>query len=307
MGSKIFFSLLFFIFVVSMLTLYWFVPLTTTEFKTTFNKKPNNYNFTLDNSKEEQMQFYPKMRFPESKISYRIENCPLKKEEDMRLAFEQVSNKTILKFYPTNFNEEIFVTCEEGSRIEEGLFIAGEGGPTNFTKTDNFNVILNGKILLFRESKCYYPNIAIHELFHVLGFNHSKNPDNIMYPISKCDQTIGQDQIDLINELYSIEGNTDLKLEEAAALMHGKYLNINMTIKNVGLKKSKETKIIIFVDEEPIKKITLEELNIGDGITINLKNMWVKKINIQEIKIQIDYPEKELNKDNNHIILSVKK
>ena len=50
-----------------------------------------------------------------------------------------------------------------------------------------------------------------------------------MYEISRCDQTIGEDIISFINEIYSIPSSPDLLFENATALMHGKYLDINLT------------------------------------------------------------------------------
>jgi len=86
------------------------------------------------------------MRYPNSKISYKIYDCPLQKKDNMKRAFEMISNKTILDFYSINSNEEISVTCDSKNKIEEGLFIAGEGGPTNMS-------IMIGTIKLFQKQK----------------------------------------------------------------------------------------------------------------------------------------------------------
>ena len=67
------------------------------------------------------MQFYNNMRFPEPRISYRIENCPLQKADDMKNAFFTIENKTILRFYPVSNNEEILVTCDSKAKFE-GIF-----------------------------------------------------------------------------------------------------------------------------------------------------------------------------------------
>ncbi len=161
-----------------------------------------NSNFSLYDYGNDNMQFYKNMRFPDSTISYKIENCPLQKTNDMENSFKIISNLTSLRFYPADQNQEILITCKERTVIEDGLFIAGEGGPTKIVSEKNFNVILNGEILLLRESDCPTPNVEIHELLHVLGFNHSANSKNIMYPISRCGQTIGEDTIELLNNLY---------------------------------------------------------------------------------------------------------
>ncbi len=197
MGWKILFSLIFILFVSLLLIFYWFIPFKIIEFGT----KSGNFNFSLGNESGN-MQFYQNMRYPNPEISYQIYDCPLSKKNNMERGFEIVSNISVLNFYPVNYDGEIFVTCDSKNKIEEGLFIAGEGGPTNITQSGNFHVILRGSVLLIRESKCERPNIAIHELLHALGFDHSENPNNIMYPISNCRQIVGEDIPKSISELY---------------------------------------------------------------------------------------------------------
>ncbi len=300
---KKFFSFIFVLITVSLLVFYWFIPSTSFEFYQGYTS--NNFNFSLNNSNLE-MQFYENMRYSDSEISYRISNCPLQKKSDMERAFEIISNKTSLGFYEVVDNEEIFTTCSSRNKIENNLFIAGEGGPVNITRTDNFNVILHGEILLIRDSKCEKPNIGLHELLHALGFDHSLNPGSIMYNVSKCSQDIGQDITDKINKLYSFPSYSDLTFENVSAEMHGKYLDTNITIRNHGLKDSEKTKLMIYADEKLVKEIELNSLKIGYGTTITLNNVLVPKINIQELKFFIDSNFPELEKNNNEIKLKIK-
>lgn len=301
---RIIFSSIFILFVVSLLVLYWFFPFRTTEF---WIKTPSHANFSLNASELINMQFYEKMRYPDSKISYRIDNCTLQKQDNMEQAFDIIENKTILEFYSVNQNEEISVTCDSKARMQEGLFIAGEGGPTNITQTKNFNVILHGKVLLIRESGCERPNIAVHELLHALGFDHSNNPNNIMYNFSKCNQIIGDDIPQLINELYSYPSYSDLAFENASAIMNGRFLDLNVTIRNHGLKKAEEFNITIYADNKFIKELDSNELEIGVGRMIILTNLWISKINFKELKIFINSTFSELDKKNNKITLEIKK
>ena len=76
---------------------------------------------------------------------------------------------------------------------DDDLFIAGEGGPTSITNTSLYNVILKGKILLYKKSECEEPIVELHELLHVFGFDHSQDPNNIMFNLSSCNQEISQD------------------------------------------------------------------------------------------------------------------
>jgi len=303
MGWKSVLSFIFFLIVVALLVLYWFVPFNTVD----FGAKVAHSNFNLESSDLTDMQFYPNMRFADSRISYRIYDCTLQKTEDMKRAFKIVSDKTVLDFYPVNFDEEISVHCDSQNKIEEGLFIAGEGGPVNITKTDSFNVISKGRILLIKDFKCNIPNVAIHELLHVLGFDHSANQKNIMYNVSKCGQSIGDDIPYLINYLYSFSSSPDISFGKVTAVMHGKYLNVEIEVKNNGLAESDQTQIKIYADDKIVKSIDLEPLGIGYGKKIMLTNIWITKVSVDKLKFVIDPKSEELDTSNNLVVLELKK
>ena len=298
-------GLLFAIFASSLLFLYWFTPFNDVEFIT----KPEfrgNYNFSVNET--DVAQFYENSRYPSERISYRIDGiCNLQRKADMEWAFEIIENLTFLDFYPVITHEEIFATCENKIRTNERFFVAGEGGPMNITKTKNFNVILNGGILLLRESECERPNVAIHELLHALGFDHSQNPNNIMYNISKCSQTIGDDLIEMVNKLYSVESKSDLSLENASASISGRYLNVNATIRNNGLKMSKEAKMIIYANEKLQKEVDVEQIQIGYGVTFTFKNIFISDYSIKEVKVAINSSDEEINWADNKVVLEIKK
>ncbi len=300
MSVKKILFVLFSLFAISLM-IFYFLPLSTIN----FSSGTGNHNFSLNN-KTDNMQFYSNMRFPSSTISYRIFDCPLQKENDMKIAFDILENLTSLRFYPSD-NEEISVTCDGQERINGGLFIAGEGGPTNIVVAGEFKVIFRGNILLIKESDCERPNVALHELLHVLGFGHSTNSGNIMYNITRCEQTIGEDMLQLINNLYSIQSNPDLTFSDASASITGRFLNLNVTVMNEGLKDSEKSKISIYADEGLIKEISLEPIEIGAGRIITIKNIFVTKISVSELELSIDSSFNEISKDNNKINLEIKK
>ncbi len=300
MGFKFILTFIFVLFAI-FLIFFYFIPFNTVNFVT----KSGNSNFSAVQGSE--MQFYSNMRFPDSEISYRISGCPLQKEDDMESAFDIMENLTILEFYPVNNNEEISVVCDEKNKISNGLFIAGEGGPVNITVAGNFNVIKKGEILLIKESECPKPNIALHELFHVLGFEHSANPENIMYNISKCNQVTGTDMTELINKLYSAPNYPDMAVNNVSAVMKGKFLDVNLTVINMGLHVSEKSIITIYADGKTIKELNLEPLGIGQGVIISLANIWVPQISIKELDVIVNYDFNEINKDNNKIKLEIKK
>lgn len=285
------------------LLLYFFAPGADTTFGLS---QESNGNFSIGNNTV-LMQFYENMRFPSEVISYQIdEKCSLPKRSNMIKAFEILQADTTLEFYEVNDNPEIFVTCEEKTRMEDGLFIAGEGGPTNITETTRYKVILRGEILLIKDSECQRPNVEIHELLHVLGFDHSENKNNILYPITKCKQTIGEEIPSLIEELYLEETLPDLRFEKADAEINGHELSLNVSVRNDGLAESGSASIVIYADNKTLKKIPLKPLKIGHGLKIELSNLWLTKMKIEELKVTIEANFNELDYVNNEVFLSKK-
>jgi len=297
-------SLIFFILVFILLIFYWILPIgELIEFGISGSE---NANFTLNSSLNKSMQFYENMRYQSPNISYRIDECPLAREDEMKRAFVFLENHTVLNFYKADKGEGISVTCEDSVKGERGLFIAGEGGVTNVTVTKNFNVIFNGMVLLLRESKCPDPIVGTHELLHALGFDHSDNPNNIMYPTVNCKQTIGDDLINYINWIYSFPTLPDLSFENASASMRGGYLNFVITVRNNGLKNSENSTLIIYADNKSIKELEVEPIPIGSGRRITLSNIFVMQRNIKELELFMKYDFDELNKNDNRITLEIK-
>ncbi|NCN51945.1 matrixin family metalloprotease [archaeon] len=287
------------VFLLVLIFIYWFIPFNEVQFG--IDKNPEFNVGNLSNN----MQFYSNMRFPSTDITYLIEEgCPLQKRSEMVGAFNFIQNLTLLKFYPVKNNEEITISCEEESKsTDNGMFISGEGGPTKILSSNNFNVIFSGKILLLRESNCERPNVEIHELLHVLGFDHSENKNNLMYPVSKCSQTIGNDIVDKINELYSFPELPDLQLENISAKISGRYLDINVSVQNSGLKDSQPGTLKIYGDDQLIKEFDLKEIKMGYSLSVSLTNIWVSKREIKELKVIVSTPDSELALDNNQAVL----
>jgi hypothetical protein len=212
------------------------------------------------------VQFYPNMRYADKNISYRLESaCTSEKWEDIKSAFEILSERTILTFYEAREKPEIKVLCSEAvmEAEEAGHFIAGEGGPSEIINTSNYAVILNGKISLYRAERCGEPKIAIHEILHALGFDHYNNTNSIMYPITGCNQEIDEEIVEDINNLYSTKSLPDLAIESITANKTGRYLNFDINISNDGLKDSKWAELNIYSGNEEIANFTIGELEIG--------------------------------------------
>ncbi len=281
--------------------IFYLAPLSTVN----FSSNSGNYNFSVVQGNVLE-QFYPNMRFPTPDISYRIFNCPLQKANDMEYAFTEVESMTPLSFYPVSSNEEISVTCQDVTVFHDGMFTAGEGGPTNVTVAGEFDVITHGYILLIRESTCQKPNIAMHELFHVLGFGHSNNPQNLMYNISSCDQTVGADMIQTIDALYAVPSLPDLKFQDAVAAISGRFMNINITVINAGLADAPESSVIIYADGNVLKEVQIQPLDIGSGIITMMQNIFVPQLKINKLELVINNNFNEISKDNNRMELEIK-
>ncbi len=295
-------AIFFIIFVVAIIWIYWFTGFS----KVSLSPGSQNSNFSLDVSNSN-MQFYDNMRYSDSKISYRIsDKCTLQKKADAEGAFDILENETILDFYAVQGNEEILISCESKQRTEEEFFVAGEGGPVNITKAGEFNVIMYGEVSLIRQSECMYPNIAIHEILHALGFDHSANPNNIMYNVSKCSQTIGEDIPNLISQIYSVTSKPDLILDEVSPNIHGKYLDVNISVRNNGLKDSGEAVINIYAGDNLVHTIDVQPLVVGFGMKFMLQNVQIGS-GFDELRFIAESDFEELDKANNEIVFSVEK
>lgn len=289
--------------IISLFITYWYLPSSSRNY-IVINSAPNKSNTTIQT---EAKQFYSNMRFSSENISYEIQgSCDLKKQNDMTEALGIIEQSTVLNFYPA-YNGQIQVTCDEKTKMEGGLLIAGEGGPVNISLGKYFSVIEGGKILLIKDSSCPQPNIAIHELFHVLGFDHASNPNSIMYPISNCDQQIDQVYFDKINSLYSYASLPDLEIENLSFSITNRFLDYNLTVQNEGLTYAGASYLDIYADDKKIDTINIESLNVGYGEKLTMANFLISKISFSSIKFVVRTDYEELNKENNQVLLEITK
>ena len=257
------------------------------------------------------MLFYDNIRFPSRNISYYISSdCSDARKDDARRAFAVIADKTIIDFYEESNNGRIDVSCSEKRVTQDQFaehFIAGEGGPSIIINASNHRVILNGTILLYRGNECSTPIVAIHEIFHVLGFKHSTNSKSIMYNFSECNQEIGQEIIDKIYELYGESSLPDLYFEDINATETGRYVNFEVQILNGGLAISNNVSFSIYANSDKVSNYEIGGLDIGAGKIIRGENLAVP-YSTTNLTFIIDEDDSifELNKKNNkkNLILS---
>lgn len=272
-------------------------------------KAPNEQNLPgiIDLSK---LQFYPNMRFSKMPVSYWISSeCSNTKETDTKDAMAIISSKTggLVSFLQKADEKtaDIAVTCSKTrTQIEEDYYIAGEGGPTEVYNVTDYAVIVHGEITLIEDSQCPNPNVAIHELLHVFGFDHVENRSSIMYKTSYCNQQIDAEIVNELMRLYLIKSMPNLVLKVINATAKGPYLDFSLSILNKGLVDSEATDLSIYADNKFAQKIEIEPLKIGQGIFLSMENLKMTKRNAQEIKFLVDSTNsiEELDEADNMII-----
>ena len=284
------------------LSVYLFKPF---DDQIVFQEESISNNFSESGIENNSNQFYQNMRYPSKQITFKLNDCPLAKASEFVHATQILSNETILDFKQVSANEEISVFCSQEDKFREKMFIAGEGGPIKIIESGNFNVILQGEILLIKKSECHLPLVAMHELLHALGFDHSTNPNNVLYNISYCKQTLGEDLPIMINKLYSVESRPDLVVKNTSALTKGKYLDLNFSITNEGLRDSSQSKIKIYVNDALVELLDLDLLKLGTGSRSFLKNIKLKTTDVKTIKVMVESDDLEIKKNNNIKSMSV--
>ena len=245
-------------------------------------------------------QFYPNMRYRSREISYSIEDvCSVKKADDVKKAFEILEDATSLSFYPSR-DAEIQILCSEiaPEPTEKGHFVAGEGGPSEVINSTNFNVILSGKVSLFRNDKCETPQIALHEILHALGFDHNNNSQSIMFPVTNCNQELDEYIVKDINEIYSIDSKADIAIEKVSADKAGRYIDFEITISNFGLQDVRNSTLAVFADSEKIKDFDIGALEIGTKRILTVKNVRVPRT-FSNIIFEVQTDDGEISKENN--------
>ncbi len=254
-------------------------------------------------------QFYLNMKFNHNSISYNIaSDCSEEKKDRMIEAFNELKNKVgIISFYSDFNNPDIEVSCSENTKhsIEKEYFIAGEGGAKEIIQTGRYNVITQGVILLYGEKKgieCDWPNIELHELLHVFGFDHSSDKNSLMFQyLESCSQKLDESIINTLKELYSKENFPDLYFDNVIGIKKGRYLDFNVTVKNSGTIDAENVFLSVFDNNDKIDEFDLKNIDFGAGVSFSVQNLKLNSRSSNDIKLVIDTDNliKEIDENNN--------
>lgn len=271
-----------------------------------FTASPEN---ELEKISNESVQFYPNMRFSEREITYEVEDaCSEKQKEDVIRAFNILDELTILDFSENPQDGKIRILCSNIAPKPEqkNHFVAGEGGPTKIINASRFYVIEEAEISLFRQERCEKPNIALHEILHGLGFDHTSNKESIMYPVTDCEQEVTSDIISEISELYLIPSRADLTITKLSANTTGRYLNFGIWIENQGLKDVNNATLLLRSGNEQVGEFSLNEIFTGRRVIFTVNNIRLPR-NSEGIvfEVKAENEEQELNIENNKVSFSL--
>ncbi len=286
---------------------YQNLPGEQTNLNTIFMKEPS---LPKTDASEELTQFLPNMRFASTKLSYGVyDDCNSEKKGKIELALAIISNETeILSFYEKNYNDaQIKISCSIEKRGKgNNTFIAGEGGPSKMLNLSVYPLIIEGEVFLYeteQRKKCDYPNVEIHELMHVFGFDHMNDPDSILYPYSSCSQRLTEEIISEIKRIYSVPAKAELEFKEAEISKGGSYLNFKAEISNKGLIPP-ENIFIVGMDPNTntkIKEFEMGRIEPGVSKVLTIENLKLPSRNIERVDLEIKSSTEEYFLENNKV------
>jgi hypothetical protein len=192
----------------------------------------------------------------------------------------------------------------------EGGKVVGEGGPTRAIQTGGKNTLLAGGevFLLPTDNKCVGVNRPVHEIGHVLGLGHAP-PGHADIMFSKeisCKQNITRVTINAIEMLYREPALADLIVTNVSSTRRGDYMDVNLTVRNIGLRDSVQASLGFFAGDSLIESLAVPSFSVipsispGGGISNKITNARLPR-GAREIVIKVDWKNEvqESNEQNN--------
>lgn len=234
----------------------------------------------------------------------------------------QASTNNTVSFFVTS-SPAADVTVEWVSSLKEKAMDTLGNTDIKFINISGTGLIQSADIQLLTKSgpkqlsTIDMTNLAIHEMGHALGLNHSDDENDIMYPIlvvpSKEIKGIPDKEVSRLQEIYSVEPEPDLRIIEANVskatvkrITTFYLINISLIIENNGLVDAISPQMAISTDGIAVKNDTLPDIQIGNSLSVTLGNLRVEK-DFSAIEIMLD-PNNvidELNETNNFINVEV--
>ncbi|MBI2545465.1 MAG: matrixin family metalloprotease [Candidatus Aenigmarchaeota archaeon] len=227
------------------------------------------------------------------------------------------STEKILSFSITNNRSDADISVEWVSSLGSKSTDTLGNTDVKFVNTSTFNVIQNAHIQLLTKSNSDrlagidMTNLALHEIGHAIGLNHSADEVDVMYPVlnvpSSQVKQITQSDLQKLSTAYSSPAKPDLVATNAEVtkftvrkLTTYYYANMTMTILNNGLTDSTPTSFLIKADGSNVKQLDISAIPIGDRLNIELGNLNIDH-NFKSIEIVLDPNNSvdELNESNN--------
>ncbi|MEM5834806.1 MAG: matrixin family metalloprotease [Candidatus Aenigmatarchaeota archaeon] len=226
--------------------------------------------------------------------------------ENVREAMQRWENATnkLITFVEVTKAEESDIIVNWVKTFEAGgKKILGEGGPV-VRDTGLFNLTIRGEIyLLVQRIKCLDITTATHEFGHVLGFDHSKNFQDIMYPTADCSQRISEAEVKTLFELYKVPPKPELYFLNASAKKPGKYLNLEFAVKNSGLITSLKTSVDLVLDNKTVRSFDIPKLEPGETLVIRISNIMIPSFKVLQLFVDSKNSNDEIYEDNNFVTL----
>jgi hypothetical protein len=260
------------------------------------------------------VQFETNMRFSHNDLTYSfVSECGEEKIGKMKEAFEIIERRTeLISFKETKKEDsDILISCSNERITKDGhVFITGEGGPSKFLNLSLYPLIIQGEIMLYedlyksrRDVRCEEPIVEVHELMHVFGYDHVDNKSSILYPYFSCEQELGQDFVDDIIDLYSIEPKAEIYFENVSAVKSGPYLNFNVSIPNHGLILAGDVSLRVYAEGKEQKFFELNDIKPGVITSFNIENLHLPSRNTEEIEFRLISDTREYDLNNNVVKL----